>query len=203
MPIPFSRILLLLITCIFSGLYLRAQPYKENTPLHQFLQANFDSTIIYYNWTGGAGYFPNYYILAKKDTHVFYFRYTSPYSRIQGRGLPGSLAVKFANEHYKFGRTLPDTNQYFLPVYVHHSVINSNWVQVNSFGIWQLKSVDGANSICEVHDAAYDTYYLISKSGIKTLAYYGADDYEDCGPSDGNRQREIQTRNFIRSVFKD
>lgn len=198
---PLSKPLLLLFTFLLSTMIIRAQPFKNNTPLHQYFQRQFDSTLIYYHWSEGAGYLPNYYIMARKENRTFYFRYTSPYKEVQGQGLPEDIASRFIREHVQFALTVPDTNQYLVPVRVNDAT-NGNWEQVRAYGLWQWESVGAKEKECAVYDAAYETYYLISKKKTKTLEYYGVDD-EKCGPSDLYHSKEMLIRNFIRMLFKD
>ncbi len=45
---------------------------------------------------------------------------------------------------------------------------------------------------CEVYDDGSDTYYLITKQGIKTKTFYVADFYENCKPGNINLIGEIK-----------
>ena len=190
------------IALIFSYSLVEAQIYKDTTPLHKFFRNNFDSTIIYHQWSSWYPY-PKYYIIAKKDSSVYYFTYKSGYFEIQGRYYPAELHRKFIQEEVKFRLTTPDTNRYFLPVYIHSSNRHLYWTQINSFGVWNLNEVNSNFNGCEVRDEGSDTYYFITNQGIKVKTFYAADFYESCKPGNVNLINEIKTRNTILIIFRD
>lgn len=196
------KTILLTIQFIFFYNSLQAQIYKETTPLHNFFKNNFDTTIIYNQWSSWYPY-PNYYIIAKKDSSVYYFTYKSAYSKVQGRYYPADLHRKFIKEEGNFKSTIPDTNRYFLPAYIHYSNRKLYWFQINSFNISNLKEANENIRGCEVYDDGSDTYYLITKQGIKTKTFYAADFYENCKPGNINLIGEIKTRELILKIFRD
>jgi hypothetical protein len=134
---------------------------------------------------------------------VSYFTYKSPYSKVQGRYYPADLYKKFIQEQGRFNSTVPDTNRYFLPIYIHHSNRHLFWSQINSFGVWDFKEVNENISGCEVYDDGSDTYYLITKLGVTVKTFYAADFYESCKPGNKNLINEIKTRNTILKIFGD
>ena len=192
--------ILLFISLIFSYSFLQGQIYKDTTPLHNFFANNFDSTIIYNQWSSWNPY-PNYYIIAKKDSSVYYFTYKSQYSKVRGQYYPADLHKKFIQEESRFNSTIPDTNNYFLPVYIHYSDRQLFWSQINSLDIWNVKEVNENINGCEVIDDGFDTYYLIAKQRVKVKTFYAADFYESCKPGNRNLINEIKTRNRILKTF--
>ncbi len=120
---------LLLIIFISFHASLNGQIYKQNSSIHNFFKDNFDSTIIYYSWSSWYPY-PNYYIMTKNDSSLYYFTYESPYSPIIGRSYPIALLNKFIREQFLFQGTSPDTNQYFLPFYLKYADKKMYWTQV-------------------------------------------------------------------------
>lgn len=189
-----------MIICLWLSFFssaLFAQQYREKTPLHAFFKNNFDSTIIYYGWSSWNTA-PNYLIISRKDNNTYYFTYTSPYRKMFGYKIPGDLDVKFMLEQLKFENTPPDTNRYFLPVKIHHSVRNEFWTDVNAYNIWKLNDNIPEATRCSVSDGGEDTYYLISKSGIKTMSFYEA---KECSPININNQLEIKTKNVFIKIF--
>lgn len=178
-----------------------AQRYKENTPLHKFLQENFDSTIIYYSWSNWYSY-PKYQIISKQGTSVYFFTYKSPYQMIGGMA-PNVLAEKFVLEEMRFRQTPPDTNRYFLPKYVMAKDRDIHWKQVNDFDVWNVGKDKYEPGGCNVYDDGTDTFYLISKSGVKVLDYYAPDFFETCKPKNINRQNVIRTRDVMKKIFAD
>lgn len=196
------KTILLKIILIFSYSLLEAQIYKDTIPLQKFFRNNFDSSIIYHQWSSWYPY-PKYYIIAKKDSSVYYFTYKSGYSEIQGRYYPAELHRKFIQEEVNFRLTTPDTNRYFLPVYIHSSNTHLYWSQINSFDVWNLNEVNVNINGCEVRDEGSDTYYFITIQGIKVKTFYAADFYESCKPGNVNLINEIKTRNTILKIFGD
>lgn len=192
--------LILFILTFFSFNILIAQKYNEKTPLHQFFKNNYDSTIIFFGWSSW-NISPNYCIIAKKDSNVYYFTYTSPYRSVIGFNYPG-LSNKFMNEELLFQKTTPDTNRYFLPVKFDYIVRNKYWIEINSFDIWSLTDNIPESKKCFSNDTGEDTYYLITKKDIKILSFYDAEYFEECDSKNINRQNEIKTRNFILNIFK-
>lgn len=186
---------------IFFSKTVFAQPYNEKTPLHQFFKNNFDSTIIYFQWSSW-NISPNYYILSKKDSNFYYYTYSSPYRRVKGYNYPGNLELKFITENLIFEKTTPDTNRYLFPIQFHYSVQRKYWSEVNSYNLWILTDKVPISKKCESLDGDEDTYYLITKSNIKLLSFYDADFFEECDSKNINRQNEIKTRNFILNIFK-
>ena len=193
---------LLIVLLIFCNSNLLAQMYNDTSPLHNFFKNNFDSTIIYNKWSSRYPY-PNYFIIAKKGSSVDYFTYKSPYYKAQGRYYPADLHHKFMQEEGRFISTMPDTNRYFLPVYIHYPDRQLCWTQINSFGIWNCKEVNENISGCEIDDDGSDSYYLITKQAIEVKTFYAADFYELCKPGNINRINEIKTRKTILKFFGD
>jgi hypothetical protein len=116
-----------------------AQQNQSITPLHKFFQANYDSTIIHYNWSNW--YFaPNYLILAKQKNNIFFFTYTSPYKNIIGRPFPRNLSKKFMEEESKFKGTVPDTNRYLLAKRVLNDKLTNYWNELDTASLWHLKN---------------------------------------------------------------
>ncbi len=179
---------------------LKAQIYKNPTPLHDFFKSNFDSTIIYYRWSSWFPY-PNYYIISKKDSSVYYFTYKSQYSKFKGLYYPADLHKKFSQEELKFKLTTPDTNRYFLPVYIHFVDRHMFWSRINSFHIWNIKETNENNTGCDIDDGGSDTYYLITNKGIEVKTFYAADFYEGCKPGNVYLINEIKTRDTILKAF--
>lgn len=185
---------------VFPCTFLQGQFYKDTNPLQKFFLDNYDSTIIYHQWSSWHP-FPNYYIVAKKGNWINYFTYTSPYHKALGRYYPEDLTEKFIQEDIKFQSTTPDTNRYFLPVYIHHSKRDLIWTATNGYDIWRIQEVNENNYSCEVYDATSDTYYLITKQGIRILNFYAADFFEKCKPGNINLLNAIKTRDTILKAF--
>jgi hypothetical protein len=191
---------LLFFLCFFA---LKAQTHKEPNPLQQFFKNNYDSTIIYYPWSNWDSA-PNYYIVAKKGRDVYCFTYSCPpYKRMAGRYYPGNLNLKFMQLYNKFKAISPDTNNYFAAYTANYNSQKSLWKQINSFGIWNLKDKDLPNNTCVTDDGGYDTYYLITNTGVRAMEYYGVETNKECAPKDINRQKNIQIRECVKTLFQN
>lgn len=191
------RIIIILISLACSK-NLSAQIFKHPTPLEIFFQNNFDSTIIYHGFSSWYGA-PNYFILSKKDNNIFYFTYSSRYRNAFGHKIPRGLDVKFMQEDSQFRWTIPDTNRYLEPVKILYSVRNKYWIDVNSYNIWKLND-NISQSQCNITDGSEDNYYLISKSGIKTLSFYEA---SECSRKNINHLNELKTKEIILKIFRE
>lgn len=171
-----------------------------NTPLHRFLQNNFDTTIIYLQ---SSSHYPlaNYKIMTKKAGFINFFTYQSPYyGYSEGRIVPGGLFEKFINESQRFKATLPDTNRYFLPTTMPYNVINDIWHTVNAI-VWNLES-DTSKGNCYVDNDVETNYCLITKNNIKEIEFYSLTDKIKSCPPNTNRQNAANAREAILKTFK-
>lgn len=184
----------------------------ETTPLFDFLQKTFDSSVIFYP-KGSAIFGVQYLIISKKDTSYYLFTYKSPYTRA---GLnPDSLRLFFVKQHITFTQTVPDTNRYFLPQtkYRQNSLLTSKWKKiVAEDSIWHLPDdvvLDGpkcppANINCEIYDDITDIFILITPDVMKSLSFYAPGFYEECCNANiPGRKQEWNIRNHFRELFKD
>ncbi len=199
----------ILVLVFFSS--VKSQGF-EKTPLFDFLENNFDSTIIYFP-TSNWHIEPNYFIISKNDTSYYLYTYRSPYRRA---GLnPDVLKLFFVTQHIRFTQTIPDTNRYFLPKtkYNQDSILELKWQEiVSNDSIWHLPD-DGAlgepkcpegGPNCEVYDVGTDVFILVSPQGIKSLSFYAPGFFEECCKAViPGRKNELQIRNNFHEIFKD
>lgn len=169
----------------------KAQQQDKITPLHKFFQTNYDSTIIYHNWSSWYSA-PNYIIIAKQKGNVYLFTYTSPYRKLQGRPIPGDLKSLYLAEETKFQKTVPDANRYLLAQNLKQAELQNYWQQLKAQQLWNIKSNKGesANN-CMVEDGDENTFYFISKNGIKIAEFYAPTFYEECARENSDRQKAI------------
>ena len=71
-----KKIILLSIILNLSLNGLSQKIISASNPLEEILQKDFDSTILYSY--SNRGYTHNYLIIAKKDSSVYFYRYSSP-----------------------------------------------------------------------------------------------------------------------------
>ncbi|WP_132055676.1 hypothetical protein [Pseudocnuella soli] len=178
-----------------------AQQTLITNPLTTFFQANFDSTIIYHNWSSWNP-LPNYCIIAKKDNGTFLFTYRSPYHSTFGHKFPSDLTEKFIAEQLLFERTQVDTNRYFLPVQVDLDDKRNTWKYLNANRLWNLKNVDRIKKQCSIEDGLENTFYLITSGGTKILHFDESDLSQLCAPTFSDRQYVLTVTDQILVTFK-
>ena len=71
-----KRIILLAIILNISLNVFSQKIISAENPLEETLQNDFDSSILYSN--SNQGYYHNYLIISKKDSLVYFYRYSSP-----------------------------------------------------------------------------------------------------------------------------
>jgi hypothetical protein len=161
-----------------------------NTPLHIFLQSNFDSAIIMHEWSSWFP-FPDFKIIAKSKGRFYAFTYRHPYGKFSGGySFPGGLTVKFMNEVNKFKYTMPDTNQYFLPQNISNKQIMQSWTEFTNSGVIKLNS-NYQETVVEEDDGGNTTFYTITKDIIKLATFYSL--YRNV---DANKSNKLVTNAF-------
>lgn len=181
-----------------------AQENNKLTPLHEFFQANYDSTIILHSWSDWYSV-PNYVIMAKQKDRLYYFTYSSPYQQLLGHPFPGNLAQKFGEEETKFKNTAPDTNRYFLSKRIRQENLSKHWNELQAYKLWSLKDDKTnltANGKCIIEHGTTNTFFLIDKAGIKVMNFHEPEFWEQCLEKDINRQRAIKARAVFESIAK-
>jgi hypothetical protein len=151
---------------------------SASNPLEEILQKDFDSTILY-SHSKWKSYSPNYLIIAKKDSLVYFYRYSSPLkNNFIGDKVPynSDTRLKLITNQLEFVETKPDINSYFSWVDTKSSN-KSIWKDITKYNIWNL--VDGAkldslDTNCETttFDMGYEIFKLITKDKIIKLQYY-------------------------------
>lgn len=198
-----------LLLIFFSS--LKSQGH-EKTPLIDFLQKNFDSTIIYAP-TAHSQREANYFILSKNEKRYYLFTYRSQYKNI---GIyPDELKTLFVKEHIRFTQTIPDTNRYFLPKtkYNQDSILALKWREVVSDdSLWHLpddavlgepKCSEGGPD-CRIYDATTDVFILITPHVIKSLSFYAPEFFEQCCNAEiPGRRNELRIRAQFCDLFRE
>jgi hypothetical protein len=199
------KIILFLALCMLSFIPSKsawAQEANRITPLHEFFQANYDSTIILHNWSSWYSA-PNYVIMAKHKGKLYYFTYSSPYQQLLGAPFPGNLSQKFRDEETKFNNTAPDTNRYFLSRRILQETLVKHWNELQTNKLWSLKD-DKTNLTdlgkCMIEDGTTSTFFLIDKAGIRISNFNEPEYWEECLGKDIYRQRAIQVKAVFQSI---
>ncbi|NDK55476.1 hypothetical protein [Pontibacter fetidus] len=192
--VVFASVLLLKVQ------FALAQEVRQITPLHQFFQANYDSTIIYHRWSNWNSQ-PNYIIVTKYKNQLYFFTYANPYRQAQGISLPGDLHKLYAKEDFKYDQTLPDTNRYLVAHYIKPSILQDYWKELKVKQLWNIKvSKVNTDDICGIDDGDENTFYFISKSVIKRADFYAPSYFAKCYSNDPNLQKAIQTIKLLQEL---
>ena len=171
-----KKIILLTIILKISFNGFSQEIISASNPLEEILQKDFDSTILFSY--SNRGYYHNYLIIAKKDSLVYFYRYSSPLkNNFIDNKVPynSDTLLKLITNQLEFVETKPDINSYFSWVDTKSSN-KSIWKDITKYNIWNL--VDGAkldsldtNCETELH-MGYEIFKLITKDKIIQLQYY-------------------------------
>jgi len=179
---------------------------SASNPLEEILQKDFDSTILYSY--SNRSYRPNYLIIAKKDSLVYFYRYSSLDKNFGSRDnapLNSDIHSKLISNQLEFIETKPSINDYFSWVDTKSSN-KSIWKDITKYNIWNL--VDGAkldsldtNCETELH-MGYEIFKLLTKDKFIELQYYNPRGLnEDC-KFNQTRDDIIKIEEIIFEYFK-
>ena len=180
-----KKIILLSIILNLSLNALSQKIISASNPLEEILQENFDSTILYLH-SKWKSYSPNYLIIAKKDSLVYFYRYSSLDNKFGSRDnapLNSDIHSKLISNQLKFIETKPNINEYFSWVDTKSSD-KSIWKDITKYNLWNL--VDGAkldslDTNCETDfHLGYEIFKLLTKDKIIQLQYYDPRGMNDC-----------------------
>jgi hypothetical protein len=173
-----KKILLLSIILHLSLNGFTQKIILASNPLEEILQKDFDSTILYSY--SNRGYYYNYLIVAKKDSLVYFYRYSSPLKNTLSSGdkapYNSDTQSKLISNQLQFIETKPSINEYFSWVDTKSSN-KSIWKDITKYNIWNLvdgTKLDSINTICETitFDMGYEIFKLLTKDKIIQLQYY-------------------------------
>lgn len=197
---------LVFVSLCFWGPVLQAQENIPTTPLHLYLQTNFDSTIVLHSFSAWDGK-PNYQIITKFNGRINTFTYQFPYPTLIGGAMPKQLADKFLFRKFTFQSIPPDTNAYFIP-YMFRRKINEQQLNksLDSLQLWTMRDdkSDGYGcpaKSCDIYDSGEYHVWLITKSEIKKLGFYDPYYYESCCPGRKGRLTFIAFYKLMSTIF--
>ena len=201
-----KKIILLSIILNLSLNGLTQKIISASNPLEEILQKDFDSTILYSY--SNRGYTHNYLIIAKKDSLVYFYRYSSPLkNNFIDNKVPynSDTRLKLITNQLEFVETKPDINSYFS--WVSTKLSNESiWKDIIKYNIWNL--VDGAkldslDTNCETEfHMGYEIFKLLTKDKIIELQYYNPRGLnEDC-KFNQTRDDIIKIEEIIFEYFK-
>jgi len=179
---------------------------SASNPLEEILQKDFDSTILY-SHSKWKSYSPNYLIIAKKDSLVYFYRYSLLDNNFGSRDnapLNSDIHSKLISNHLEFIETKPNINNYFSWVDT-KSPDKSIWKDITKYNIWKLvddAKIDSLDTNCETDfHLGYEIFKLLTKDKIIQLQYYDPRGMNDC-KFNQTRDDIIKIEGIIFELFK-
>ena len=200
------KIFLLFILVFFRKVGYSQKYDTISNPLEKIIQNNFDTTILfssYSNWDLK----PNYLIISKKDSLVYFYRYSINHRSSLGRmtSPPKSeIFSKLISNEIEYGKTIPDVNVYFS--WVDTKLSNESiWKDITKYNLCNLIDYSKTKTSfynCGTTDGCNDVFKLITKSEIIKLEYYDPLGMNEC---EFNQTREIviKIEKVILDYFKN
>jgi hypothetical protein len=178
---------------------------SASNPLEEILQKDFDSTILYSY--SNRSYRPNYLIIAKKDSLVFFYRYSSidkDFGSRDNAPLNSDIHSKLISNQLNFIETKPSINEYFSWVDTKSSY-KSIWKDIARYNLWNLvdgAKIDSLDTNCETDfHLGYEIFKLLTKDKIIQLQYYNPRGMNDC-KFNQTRDDIIKIEEIIFEYFK-
>ena len=182
--------LYLLIALTFIQNITLAQRKNPIQPMHKFMQANADSTLVFEfttNWFST----PAYYLLSKQGSNISTYTYKNFVNMKSLSGLPKEIAAALIKNQVKIIDEPVDINVYFNPYTIPNTKKQKFWNDVAILKPWTLKddAVEGTGcpptkvgSTYTISDGGGIQLYLITKDQIKILDFYAPEYYEKHSP---------------------
>lgn len=192
-----------------------AQINKLITPMHKFMQANADSTIVL-EFTTNWIHYPQYFLLSKKgDTLTCYVYKSNTKLNSSLSPAPKKIRQQIIKNNSKIFSEPVDINLYF-NIYKMTSVqVKAFWDEVAALKPWTLKDDSTEGKGCpaaphkntEIEDPViYDgggiRLSLITNTGIRFLEFYAPDYYEKNCPGRPGRIAINHISKLFQSNFK-
>ena len=173
-----KKIILLAIILNISLNGFSQKIISAENPLENIIQNDFDSSILYSY--ADRGYYPNYLIISKKDSLVYFYRYASPLNRyinFRDRAPYNSkIRSKLDSNYIEFITTKPNINSYLSAVGT-KLANESIWKDIAKYNLWNLIDDSKINSLINVCDTETfhertEIFKLLTKDKIIKLEYY-------------------------------
>lgn len=186
----------------------------KSTPMHKFMQANADSTLIL-EYTSNWMHTPQYYLLSKKGDTLTCYSYKVTSLDRSVMLAPKKISQQIIkNDSKKFSEPV-DINNYFSVCKMTKAQVKTFWDGVNAFKPWALKddSTEGEGCPAAAHkntDAGYPvisdgggiSLALITNKEIRFLEFYAPDYYEEHCPGRPGRIAINSISKLFQSNFK-
>ena len=202
-----KKIILLTIILKISFNGFSQEIISASNHLEEILQKDFDSTILYSY--SNRGYYHNYLIIAKKDSLVYFYRYSSPLKNnfIDNKAPYNSdTRLKLITNQLEFVETKPDINSYFS--WVGTKLSNESiWKDILKYKIWNLiddAKIDPVGYVCDTESSheGSEIYKLLTKDKIINLNYYNPRGMNKDCKFNQTRADIIKIQELISEFFK-
>lgn len=191
-----KKIILLAIILNISLNVFSQKIISAENPLENIIQNDFDSSILYSY--ADRGYYPNYLIISKKDSLVYFYRYSSPLNRYinfsDRAPYNSNIRSKLDSNYIQFITTKPNINIYLSAVGT-KLANESIWKDITKYNLWNLIDDSKINSLINICDTETfhertEIFKLLTKDKIIELKYYD--------PKGQNKDCKFnQTRDYI------
>jgi len=203
-----KRIILLAIILNISLNGFSQKIISAENLLEETLQNDFDSSILYSYQNRGHYY--NYLVISKKDTLVYFYRYTSPLKSNFNFGdkapYNSNIYSKLVDNQLKFIGAKPDINSYFS--WVDTKLANESiWKDILKYKIWNLiddTKIDPVGYVCDTESSHERTeiFHLLTKDKIVELKYYNPKGMNKNCKFNQTREDIIKIEEMISKFFK-
>lgn len=199
------KILIIIIAITYSDITF-GQEIKGITPMHNFLQKNADTTIIF-EYEYSVIHTPEYKILSKKGDTINLYSYGTLFDK--KINMPSILKGKLFINSWDIMKIPVDINVYFNVKQVSIKRAKEFWNNITLLHTWQIPddNIDGegcAIKDVKVYDGVGIVLYLITKNEIKRLYFYEPQYFEKKAcPGRKGRQAILKIENLFSTYFKE
>lgn len=203
-----KRIILLAIILNISLNGFSQKIISAENPLEKIIQNDFDSSILYSY--SDRGYDPNYLIISKKDSLVYFYRYSSPLNRYinfsDRAPYNSNIRSKLDSNYIQFITTKPNINSYLSAVGT-KLANESIWKDITKYNLWNLIDDSKINSLINICDTETfhertEIFKLLTKDKIIELKYYDPKGQNKNCKFNQTREDIIKIEEIISKFFK-
>jgi hypothetical protein len=203
-----KRIILLAIILNISLNVFSQKIISAENPLINIIQNDFDSSILYSY--ADRGYYPNYLIISKKDSLVYFYRYSSPLNRYinfsDRAPYNSNIRSKLDSNYIQFITTKPNINSYLSAVDIKLGN-ESIWKDISKYKIWNLiddAKIDPVGYVCDTESSHERTeiFHLLTKDKIVELKYYNPKGMNKDCKFNQTRDDIVKIEEIISEFFK-
>ena len=203
-----KKIILLAIILNISLNGFSQKIISAENPLENIIQNDFDSSILYSY--ADRGYYPNYLIISKKDSLVYFYSYSSPLNRYinfsDRAPYNSNIRSKLDSNYIQFITTKPNINSYLSAVDIKLGN-ESIWKDISKYKIWNLiddAKIDPVGYVCDTESSHERTeiFHLLTKDKIVELKYYNPKGMNKDCKFNQTRDDIVKIEEIISEFFK-